>query len=258
MVKNKLLNLRYLFKDFNINGYLLSTKDEYLSEYPPPSAKRLEYLTGFTGSNGTIIVLENTALFFTDGRYITQATKELDKNLFQVFNQNLLSNFPWEKYAPKDIIIGYDPRIFTNNSLLPFKKLHVKAVQENLIDQLWQGRPSKPNSKIYNYDIAFAGVERSEKIAKCRNFLKTQNAAALIITNPETVCWLFNIRAADIEFSPLLLANACITLEKAYLFTDITRIKDPLPEITILPEERLINIIQEQEGKILFDDIWMI
>ena len=254
VTETKLHELRLLFPENQINGYIISTKDEYLSEYPPAYAKRLEYLTGFSGSNGLAVILENTVLFFTDGRYLTQCAKELDRDLFQVFDQKPLIDFSWQNYARPGDIIGYDSAIFTSNALLPFKKLNLKALQGNLIDKIWKERPSKPNSKIYNYDVSFAGEERAEKIAKCRNFLDAHKGEALIITNPEILCWLFNIRAADIEFSPLLLANGYITKENAYLFTDIARIQDDLKGVTIMPESSFVQIIQEQQGKILFDD----
>ncbi len=254
MVKDKLTQLRSTFSECKINGYILSTKDEYLSEYPPACAKRLEYLSGFSGSNGLAIILENTVLFFTDGRYLTQVLQELDGELFQIFDQKLLINFPWENYANWDKTIGYDPEIFTNNSLLLFKNLNLKPVQGNLIDKIWIERPPQPNSKIYNYDIIFAGEEKSDKIAKCRNFLDVHDAEALVITNPEILCWLFNIRASDIEFSPLVLANGLITKENAYLFTDASRIDSNLSDISIMPQDSLRQMIQEQQGKILFDD----
>ena len=254
VTKTKLHQVRLLFPENQINGYIISTKDEYLSEYPPAYAKRLEYLTGFSGSNGLAVILENTVLFFTDGRYLIQCSKELDRHSFQIFDQKQLIDFSWQNCARPGDIIGYDPAIFTCNALLPFKKLNLKAVQGNLIDKIWEDRPSKPNSKIYNYDVSFAGEERAEKIAKCRNFLDTHGGEALVITNPEILCWLFNIRAADIEFSPLLLANACITKENSYLFTDITRIHGDLKEITIMSESSFVQIIQQQQGKILFDD----
>ena len=254
MIKNKLSQLRSLFQESDINGYILSTKDEYLSEYPPDCVKRLEYLSGFSGSNGLAIILENTILFFTDGRYLTQVIQELDNTLFQIFDQKSLINFPWENYIHQNAIISYDPEIFTNRSLLLFKKLNLKPLQGNLVDKIWTERPPQPNSKIYNYDIAFAGEERSEKFAKCRDFLEIHDAEALVITNPEILCWLFNIRASDIEFSPLVLANGWITKNKACLFTDISRLDSNLSGINIMPEDSFIQVIQKQQGKILFDD----
>ena len=254
MVKNKLSQLRSLFQESNINGYILSTQDEYLSEYPPACSKRLEYLSGFSGSNGLVIILENTILFFTDGRYFTQATQELDSNLFQIFDQKLLVNFTWENYIHKDEVIAYDPEIFTNRSLLLFKTFNLKPIQGNLVDKIWINRPPKPSSKIYNYYSTFTGEKRSKKFTRCRNFLEIHNAEALVITNPEILCWLFNIRGLDIEFSPIVLANGLITKNKACLFADISRLDSKLSGITIMPKDSFVEVIQNQQGKILFDD----
>ena len=130
VTETKLHELRLLFPENQINGYIISTKDEYLSEYPPAYAKRLEYLTGFSGSNGLAVILENTVLFFTDGRYLTQCAKELDRDLSQVFDQKQLIDFSWQTYVGPGDIIGYDSAIFTSNALLPFKKLNLKSEEE--------------------------------------------------------------------------------------------------------------------------------
>lgn len=260
---NRQTKLRNLFKTHGIDGYLISTRDEYLSEYPPNNTKRLEYITGFTGSNGLAIILEETILFFTDGRYITQAKAQLNASLFKIFDQKDLANFSWNDYISKssikeEFIIGLDPAIFTNNSLTAFKSLNLKAINGNLIDKIWDNRPPAPSSKIYNYDLIYAGESYESKLSRCRSFLEANKAAALLITNPETICWLFNIRASDIEFSPLLLASALITKDEAYLFTEINRdiseVVSEKPIITILPEESLPKMIQEQKEKILFDE----
>ncbi|CAN0606646.1 unnamed protein product, partial [Ectocarpus sp. 12 AP-2014] len=78
MIKDRLEQLRKILKEQNYSGYIISTTDEYLSEYTPAYAKRLEYITGFTGSNGLAIILQDTVLFFTDGRYINQSFAQLD------------------------------------------------------------------------------------------------------------------------------------------------------------------------------------
>lgn len=248
-MNKKLTNLRNLFSQHGINGYIISTRDEYLSEYPPAHAKRLEYLTGFTGSNGLAVILEDTVLFFTDGRYLTQCKGQLDSKLFQVFDQKLLKDFPWDGIGAK--VIGYDPQIFTNNTLLPFKTLQLKPIENNLIDQIWEDQPPLPNSEIYHYDIKFAGQSSEEKLAKCRKFLQEQGVDSLVITNPEAVCWLFNVRASDIEFSPILLAHALVTKAEAYVFT---KREDNDAHVPILPPEILIEKIQASKGTILFDD----
>jgi Xaa-Pro aminopeptidase len=255
---NKLTKLRKLLRANEVKGYIISTKDEYLSEYPPASAKRLEYLTGFTGSNGLAVILEDIVLFFTDGRYLTQCKTQLDNKLYRVFDQKFLTDFSWVDYIKPEDFIAYDPHIFTNNTLFGFKNLKLKAIDANLIDEIWDDKPAAPHSPIYNYDFKYAGESSEDKIRKCRKFLEDHKAGSLVITNPESVCWLFNIRASDIEFSPILLAHACITKEAAYLFTDIERLDKKViaekPFIEILPSKALAQIIAKTTDKILFDD----
>ncbi len=253
---NNITKLKKLFAEHKIDGYLISTRDEYLSEYPPKNSRRLEYLTGFTGSNAITIVLKNKVLFFTDGRYLTQCKSELDSEVL-VFDQKNLVRFSWKDYINDEDIIGFDPRILNNNILHYFNSINLKSLENNLIDEIWYNKPKAPSSKIYDYNISFAGQSAEDKIAKCREFLSHYKAQYLIITNPESVCWLFNIRASDLEFSPLLLAHACISQDKSYLFVESSvnhNLKEKKPFIDILPNEYLSQIINNAEGKILFDD----
>lgn len=255
MIENRLEQLRANLKKHNYSGYIISTTDEYLSEYSPPHAKRLEYITGFTGSNGLAIILADTVLFFTDGRYINQSLNQLDDHLFEVFDQQLLTDFPWKDYIGQDQEIAYDPKIFSRRTLNYFKKLKLKPHNENFIDQIWENQPAKPNSPIYDYSVEFAGEDYIEKIGRIRDFIKTHQAESLIITNPDSVCWSLNIRAHDIEFSPLLLAHAIITYDKIYLFTDPERYdNNHNKDITILPEKEFSNVINNLKGSILFDE----
>ncbi|MDA9163460.1 aminopeptidase P family protein [Rickettsiaceae bacterium] len=258
MIEQRLNNLRKLLKQHNLNGYIVPTLDEYLSEYAPDYAKRLEYITGFTGSNGLAVILQDTVLFFTDGRYINQCFSQLDDNLFEVFDQQLWPQFNWSDYIADGQMIGYDPKIFTTNQLNHFSKLNLQPHSSNLIDEIWEDQPAKPNSAIYDYPVKYAGEGYNEKIAKCRDVLeKNDEAEALVITNADSVCWLLNIRAHDVEFSPLLLANAIITKDSAYLFADVQRLDATLNsqrnDITILPESEFESIVAKINGKILFD-----
>ena len=254
MIESRIEVLRENLKKHNYSGYIISTTDEYLSEYTPTYAKRLEYITGFTGSNGLAIILTDTILFFTDGRYINQSLTQLDDHIFEVFDQQLLPEFLWEDYIEHDQKIAYDPQIFSCKSLNYLKKLNLKPHNENLIDQIWENQPTKPNSTIYDYSPEFTGEDYAEKISRTREFIKKHQAESLVITNSDSVCWLLNIRAHDVEFSPLLLAHAIITLDKIYLFTNEDRYKnDYNKDITILPDKEFSNIIDSLKGKILFD-----
>jgi len=256
MIEKRLSELRQLLDTYKFTGYIVPTTDEYLSEYTPAHAKRLEYITGFTGSNGLAIILKDTVLFFTDGRYINQCFSQLDDSLFEVFDLQLLANFDWTEYIDRDAIISYDAKLFTKRSLQNFAAVNLQAHAENLVDLIWQDQPTKPASEIYDYPIKYAGQDYKDKIDKCRDFLKKNSAQNLIITDSDSVCWLLNIRAHDVEFSPLLLANIIITQEQICCFVDQNRIEDSLVRdgMVILPEEEFASFALSLQGVTLFDD----
>ncbi len=256
MIKNKIDKLLELFKQNDIGGYIVPTSDEYLSEYTPYHAKRLEFITGFSGSNGFAIILASKSLFFTDGRYTTQALAQLDQDLFSVHDIHNIAEFNWQACITKEVLIGYDPRLFTNPALHKFNQLKLKPIALNLIDQVWHNKPSKPNSTIYEYPAEYAGKTSADKIKICRDFIKTNNAKALFITDTASVCWLLNIRASDVEHSPLLLANALITEDKVFLFTDKNRlkVKDSLEYITFVSEDKTNQTLIDVDGIICFDE----
>lgn len=261
-MSKKLEKLRALLKEHNYSGYLISTADEYLNEYVPDYAKRLRYITGFTGSNGIALLLPKTNLFFTDGRYLTQSQLELDSS-YKIFNWEQLfrRQFPWRDYLSANLQqqecdqqIAYDPKLFSRKILELFTDLPLKAEENNFIDKIWQDQPARPQSKIYDYPIKFAGQTHREKLAKCDEFIKEQQASALIITDPSLLCWLLNIRAHDVGFSPLYLAKAVIMEQQAYLFSDHDNYQNiEQKPITIQPVAQFGEFIQKLTGKILFE-----
>jgi len=258
MTKKRLEDLRVLLKDYSFDGYIIGTRDEYLSEYVPDHAKRLEYITGFSGSNGLAIILPDICLFFTDGRYLTWCMSELDPKLFKVFDQAKLSSFSFSEHISADYKIVYDPKLFTPKSLAFFAGQKFKVMpfaEKNLVDEIWgASQPARPASEIYDYPVKYSGESHNDKIAKCRDFIKEQGAEALVISSPDSTCWLLNLRAHDVSFSPILLAYSIVTKDKVYLFTDQARMKDEREDIIILPEADFTKVIQGINGKILYDE----
>ena len=256
MIKQRLKSLRELLDKKKFAGYLIATTDEYLSEYVPKYAKRLEYITGFSGSNGLAIILKNKVLFFTDGRYLNQCSFELDNRLFSVFDLQQLVNFDWSSYIASDEVIAYDPKLFIERSLQVFTQINLQISEENLIDSIWKDQPAKPNSNIYEYPSKYAGEDEFAKIEKCRQFLIKEKAENLVITDSSSVCWLLNLRAHDIEFSPLLLANAIITLKQIYLFTDEAlkrKIDLKRDGLQVLDQVEFSKVVAELGGITVFD-----
>lgn len=265
MVKKYINLLRSLFGEQGIDGYIVPSNDKYMSEYVPEYAKRLEYITGFTGSNGIAVICKDVVLFFTDGRYLEQARKQLNLELFKIFDLKDISKFAWENYLSR---AGYDPELFTYPTIAHLN-LTLQKVHGNLIDKIWQDQPFEPHSQVYLHDIQFAGVSHIEKIDKCRNMsfrsleirsrkMDTEKYS-LIILDSSSICWLLNMRASDVAYMPLMFAKVIITSEKLYLFINPTRINAEIikerPEIMILPEEEFENILRDQDNIFIDDSI---
>lgn len=264
MINKHIESLRKLFIELGINGYVIPSNDKYMSEYVPEYAKRLEYITGFTGSNGLAVICEDTALFFTDGRYLEQAVRELDLNIFQIFDLKDISLFPWENYIKENAIIGYDPELFTytlKSRLFGSLKSLLHKIFGNLVDQIWENQLQEPASKVYLHDIAFAGSSHETKIKECRKVLTENSADTIIITDASSICWLLNLRASDVAYSPLMFSLVILTHSQLYLFINPARVGKEIiaarPEITILPENEFENILLKDSQKILVDDSFL-
>jgi Xaa-Pro aminopeptidase len=234
---NHLNSLKTTLKKFNLDYFLLPNSDEFSSEYLPEYAKRLQLITGFTGSNAfAIIAQEKTkkSAFFTDGRYTLQAAAEVDKKSFEIYNLSEKSPLNWlleninsfsssqcksgSIAKPK---IGFDPFLHSINSIFNYQKYFGKnliALDKNPVDAIWENQPKRPNTKVFKHPLKYSGLSSKEKIQKIIADLD-ENSDAVILTNPASICWLFNIRAADIEYSPLHLSCAIIYKNgKAELF----------------------------------------
>lgn len=217
--------IRKEIKESKLHGYIILTSDEFLSEYPTARTKRLEYLTGFSCSNGILIVTLNRAIFFTDARYLDAANEFFASSEVIVENYAKIKKFDYSKYISQDDKIGFDPRFFTKNLHSYFPSLQLIACND-LVDKIWDSKPASSPKPVFEYDIKYAGKTRSEKIADLREYLKKENSDAIILQSPESISWLLNIRSFDSEFSPIVLAYLYLDQKKIIIFLD----KRELPE----------------------------
>ena len=202
-------------KEQNIDLYLLPTQDEFLGEYVSDNGKRLEYMTNFTGSNGIALFNANGQdYFYTDGRYILQANKQLESN-FQVLD---MREEPLSKklkaFSEEGLTIGIDPKLHKILQIEALLKVvprdSMVFLEKNLVDDLWDNRPQASYSGIELHPIEFAGETHVDKKSKILENLKRNATDAVIITNPHSICWLLNIRGRDLKYTPLLLARAIL------------------------------------------------
>lgn len=209
--------LRSILRQSGYDGFFVPMADEYQSEYVPASAQRIAFLSGFTGSAGFIVVLEEKAAFFTDGRYSLQAKQQVDSNLFQIFDTNDKTPSQWlEDNVKPGMKLAYDPWLHTYDGIDRLKKTlgkklcEILPVASNPLDAIWIDRPPSPAAPIFAYDLSFAGKSSADKRHMIAEYLTKNGLSAAVITDPASVAWLLNIRGNDIPNTPLPLSFAII------------------------------------------------
>ncbi len=252
-----LSGIKNFLKEQKINFFLLPNSDEFFSEYLPESEKRIEYLTGFNGSNATVIFGQDKSYFFTDGRYTLQAKNQLDLQEFEIFNMAEKSVLAWiSENCSGEINLAIDAKLVSVNFVKACEKMGANLVllDSNPVDQIWQNRPKSPKSTIFSLSSQAVGVDSQAKRA---TILQSLQADAQIITKPENLCWLTNLRAADIEFTPLLLAYAILYKNgKVEIFAESNRLNiaatDQLKDVEFVVPQNFTARLQNL-GKVQID-----
>ena len=210
--------LRAAIAKSGLDGLLIPRADEHQNEYVPACAERLAWITGFTGSAGLAVIASKSAALFVDGRYSVQAPREVDTALFAIRAIRTTDLKPWlfETLKP-GAKIGFDPKLHTLAEIemlreqLTEKGLVLKPTPRNLIDQVWgKDRPAAPTGAVIVQPLELAGRAASEKIAELQKALKHDGHDAVVLTAPDSICWLFNIRGSDVAHNPIVLAFAIL------------------------------------------------
>jgi Xaa-Pro aminopeptidase len=224
----RVTGLRAAFDALGIDAFLVPRADEYQGEYVPACSERLAWLTGFTGSAGIALVTRSQAIVFVDGRYTTQLGEQVDGTVFA--GGDLVNEPPhlWiSNHAPKGLRLGIDPWIHTGAEVRRLEKALADVggalvfLPHNPLDRLWSDRPGEPLGAVTIQKIAEAGVLATEKIAAIAQLLRDKSLSAVLITDPSSVAWIFNVRGSDVPHTPHPLARAIIRSDgKAELFLD--------------------------------------
>jgi Xaa-Pro aminopeptidase len=230
----RLASLRAELVRQGLDGFIVPRQDEFQGEYVAAYAERLRWLTGFAGSWGLAIVLADRAAIFVDGRYTLQVGEEVDTALFTP--RHLIDEPPpdWvEKNLREGQILGYDPWLLTPDHVSRFKTAcakagaTLKAVEHNPIDVVWTDRPARPRGPIDVQPTRFAGRAPAEKLAEVAAALTELKADAVLLTLPDSIAWVFNIRGRDVAYTPTVLTQAIVYREgMADLFADRARFSD--------------------------------
>jgi Xaa-Pro aminopeptidase len=217
--------LRATFDDLGIDAFLVPRADEYQGEYVPACAERLSWLTGFTGSAGVALITRGQAVVFVDGRYTTQLAEQVDD---AVFTGGDLVNAPPHVWLPRHAVdglqglrLGIDPWLHAGAEVRRLRKAldeiggSLVVLASNPLDAIWHDRPAEPLEPVVLQPVALAGREAGNKIADIAATVSDAGAAAVLLSDPSSVAWVFNIRGNDVPHTPHPLSRAIISASGA-------------------------------------------
>lgn len=218
-VAPRISTLRAAMRGMHIDGILVPRADVHQGEYVPDCDARLAYITGFTGSAGLAAITSDKAALFVDSRYTLQAPAQTDTGIVEVIDTTGLDIGEWlADNLPTGTRLGFDPWLMTPGRIEALRKPLEKAgisllPTDNPIDTIWNDRPLPPQGTIDARDSRLAGRSSADKLADLHKEMKNAAAEYLVLTLPESICWLFNIRGRDIPHNPFVLAFAIVPVD---------------------------------------------
>ncbi len=261
----RLAQLRAEMRKTGLDGFIIPRADAHQGEYVAECDARLAWLTGFTGSAGSCIALADRAGIFVDGRYRLQVRHEVDPGAFTPVNWHEMRPGPWlAKALPEGGRVGFDPWLHTTREIADIEQALESTGIElvpvgNPIDAIWTDRPAPPAQPARIHPPELAGETSEDKRARLGAMLVKTGARACVLTLPDSICWLLNIRGADIARTPLvqafaiLHADGCLTL-----FADPAKFNATLrahlgPRVTLRPVEALVPGLRALSGPVQVD-----
>ena len=237
MIKQRIENIRDLMKEKNIYAYIVPSSDYHQSEYVGDYFKSREFMSGFTGSSGTLIISMDKAGLWTDGRYFIQAEQELKDSGIKLFKMGEEGVPTIEEYLlekiPKNSTLGFDGRVMSvkeGQSLankLAFKGINIEY-KYDLVNDIWEDRCSLPTEKAFLLGVEYSGESFSDKLSRIRAVMKEKKATTHILASLDDIAWLFNIRGRDVKSNPVVLSYAVISIDSVYLFIDKNKIGEDI------------------------------
>ncbi|MFA9201524.1 MAG: aminopeptidase P family protein [Cypionkella sp.] len=258
----RLAALREELKRRGLDGFVVPISDEHMSEYIGAYAQRLHWLTGFGGSAGTAVVLQDRAAIFVDGRYTVQVREQVDGRLFDYQSVPATSPAKWlAEHAPHGARIGYDAWLHSKGwaegvaEALERKQATLVPVEGNPIDAVWADRPAPSTAPALVHDDAHSGRNSADKRAEVADWLKREGHDAAVISALDSVAWLLNIRGQDVERTPVALAYVVAHADgTAELFIEPGKVTPELAQhlgnaVTIRPRGAFAGALAGLAGK---------
>ncbi len=225
--------LRDLMRSKHIDAVIIPGTDPHQSEYPSEHWKFRDYVSGFTGSNGTAVVTLDDAGLWTDSRYFLQAAEQLEGSGFTLRKENIPGEptvLEWlGEVLDEDAVVGVDGRLF---SLIEANRIEMFCAQNGFMfapdfraaEAIWTDRPARPKNPAFVHDEALAGEDVDSKISRVVDALDAADADGLLITALDEIAWLLNLRGSDVDYTPVVIAFAYVSADERALFIDSEKV----------------------------------
>ncbi|MDU4937395.1 MAG: aminopeptidase P family protein [Clostridium sp.] len=265
---SNLNNLREVMKKENVDYYIIPSGDSHQSEYVPEYYKGRAYVSGFTGSAGTLLVGIEESYLWTDGRYFIQAEKELNGSGIKLMKMNIPgypSLIEWIKNNVKEgKTLAFDGSTISANEYKNYKELAEKngfniKMEKDLLNLIWNNRPELSKEKIFIHDAKYCGKSTSEKLEEVRSEMTTLEGENYVVTSLDDIAWLFNIRGNDIAYNPVALAYALISDKEAVLYINEEKVTNDdkrtleAQGVTLKPYNDIYEDIKNVTASIIID-----
>ena len=260
-VLQRIAALRQEMREAGLAAYVVPGNDPHASEYMASHWCEMQWLSGFNGESGTMVVTLDEALLWTDSRYYLQAGIELQGSSIQLMRESDIDCPKLVDWLAEHVegTVGVNPEMFSVDDFANWQQqLILRSI--DLIKPIWtEGRPAIPQDKLYPYSADFAGEAVESKLARMREALAKKKADAMIISALDEIAWLLNIRGNDVEYNPVVISYVVLEAERCTLFVDaakvdiMTRNYLDFNNVTVLPYEEVFAYIRGLKGTILFD-----
>ncbi|CAM3588414.1 Aminopeptidase [Vibrio aerogenes CECT 7868] len=266
-ISARILNLRHWLKENQLDALIIPHENEYLGEYLPAHDERLQWATGFTGSAGVAIITQTNASIFVDGRYTVQVTKQVPDTLFEYHHLTEEPYLDWIKEnVPASGNVAYDPKLHSA-AWLSHANFNYSvyfqfcALENNPIDQLWHDRPQPEYSPLWLMPAETTGIDSLSKRQQISGDFAASGIDSAILTSPESICWLLNIRGSDISRLPVVLCYAILHADASIdLFIHQQQVIDGFAEhvgdgVRLHSPDSLLDGLNQLKGKqVLLDN----
>lgn len=260
--------IREIMKKHKIDFYIAPSADAHQSEYVADYYRGRAYLSGFTGSAGTLLVGLNEAKLWTDGRYFIQAEEQLKDtgiDLMKIAVEGYETLNEWIAANIKEgNVLSLDGNCYSFNQYKELKKIAEKnkfkiEMNKDILNEVWLDRPSLPKDKMFIHEEKYAGKSVDEKLNAIREIMKKEKVSSYLVSSLDDIAWCFNIRGNDIAFNPVVISYAIITMDQAELYVDKNKVTSDVEErlklqnINIFEYDEIEKAVKELSGRVMID-----